>query len=136
MGCCIGGDRVGHNVLTTQEIKRGVEIVLPDDAHTLSCQGVAHIVILVVEVIVSLKSQCATAIEQIFDVKITDKIAVAGVVGVVAVAKIAVEDETVVEQLAGESQIDLHVAKVAFLASEVRRDAPFLAHLSQHAREL
>ena len=109
--------------------------MLPHNAHALGGEGVAHIVVLVVEVVVGLESQRATAVEQILDVKVANEVA-ALVVGVVAVAEVAVKQQSVVEQLAGEGKVDLHVAEVAPLAAEIGRDAPLLAHLAQDVGQL
>ena len=111
--------------------------MLKDDAHALRGHGVAHVVVtLVVEVVVSLEPHGALPVEEVFEIEVADKVAVARVVGVIAIADVAVKDEAVVEQLAGERHIDLDVAKVATVGAEVGRNGPIVAQLAQHGGEL
>ena len=96
----------------------------------------AHQIILVVEVIICLQSHRAAAVEQILDVEVAYEIAVARVHRVIAIAKVAVEQQSVIKQLARQRQIHFNVAEVAFIATEIRGDAPIVAQLTEHISQL
>ena len=105
-------------------------------SHSLCGHGIAHVVVLVIEVVVSLEPDRALAVEQVFQVEVSNEVAIATIEGIVAITEVSVENKTIIKQLARECQVDLHIAKVALVTTQVRRNLPVVANLSQYAREL
>lgn len=84
--------------------------------------------------VVGFQPQVSAAVQEIFNVEITDESCLRR--GPVAVAEVAVYEQAVVEQAGGESQIHLSVGEVSFVAAERRRDAPFVGNLSEDVCDL
>ena len=97
-------------------------------------EGRFYVVVLVVVVVVGFQSYVSALVQQIFQVEVADE----GVVvdGIVAVAYVAVDDETVVEQLARQSHFYLHIGKVALVAAQVGTDVDIFVDLAQQVVEL
>ena len=75
-----------------------IEVLFENNAYALSCLSSADIIILVIIAVVSFQTPRSFWIEQIFDIKVTDKLV--GVELFVAIAKVAVEQQTIIEQSA------------------------------------
>ena len=110
--------------------------MLEHHAYTLSGEGALDVVVLVVEVVVSLEANVAVLCEQILYIEVAYEVGVSGIHRVVAVAEVAVEEQSVVEQLARQSKLHLDVTEVALVAAEVRRYAPVFAELTEYAAQL
>ena len=132
-----GADRVDSRFgpgAPLEEVAPETEIVTQHDAHALGGEGRLDVVVLVVVVVVGLEPYGAALVEQILQVEVADE----GIVvhRVVAVTEVPVENQPVVEQLAREGQVYLHVGEVALFAAEVWRDVPVVAQLSQDVAQL
>ena len=110
--------------------------MLPHDAYSLCREGIAQIVVLVVEVVIGFEPEGSLAVEQVFQVKIANEIGVTRVVGVVAVTKVAVEQQAVVEQLARQGHIHLHIAEVTLIGAHIGRNRQVVGHLAQNVAQL
>ena len=118
----------------TQPRCNAVEIALEHYSHTLSGKSRFDIEILVVVAVVGLQPYRATSIQEIFYIEIAYELVV--VQRLVAIAEITVHQQTVIQQMAGQRQIHLHIRKIALIAPEIRRYIPVVAQLAEHIAEL
>ena len=70
--------------------------------------------------IICLKPYRAFAVKQVLKVEIPNEIGVSRVESVVAITKITIENQPVVEQLTRQSEINLHITEVALVTANVR----------------
>ena len=85
------------------------------DANALRSQRISYEIVLVIEMVICFKPQVSSAVEQIFNVEITNKIRVLAIVSIVTITEIAIKQQAVVKQLARQCQIHVNIREVAFL---------------------
>lgn len=117
-----------------KQILDGGKVAFEYEAGTLCGEGRLDVVVPVVVVVIGFEAEVSVAVKQVFEIEVADEGVVAG--GVVAITEVSVEYQPVVEQLTGKGQFKLDVRKIAFVASDLCTDVPFVADLPQQVVEL
>ncbi len=118
-----------------EELAQAAEVLFQDEAHALGIERVAR-EIAVVGLVVDVHAEVAVGENEIAQVEVSDKRR--GGVGVVAIAKLPVEDESVVEQVATEESLILGIVEALVASRDVGTEVPVVAlhHASQHVVDL
>lgn len=119
---------------TVEEGEEAVEVAFEHHTDALGGLGRAQVVVLVVVAVVGFQAPASFAVEQILKVEVADELT--AVQSVVAVAEVAVEQQPVVEQPRRQGHVHLHVAEIATVAAEGRRDVPVVGNLPEQIAEL
>ena len=121
--------------LNTQQVAKIEEVFLHDETHTLGVQTVACEVA-VVGLIVDVNREVAVREDEVTQVEVADE-ALCGV-GVVAITKLSVEEQTVVEQSSAQDALVLCIVESFVACRDVGSEVPVAAvdEARQHVVDL
>ena len=107
-----------------EQLAPAVEIFLHDQADALGVEAVLDKVA-VVGLVVHLQGQVAVGVEQVADVEVTDE--TGRCIGVVAIAELPVDEETVVEEVAAEQALVFRIIEAFITCRDVGSEVPIIA---------
>ena len=105
-----------------------------NEADALGRQGGFNVEVAVVEVVIGFQAPVALARQQVFDVEVANELV--GVQSFVAITEIAVEQQAVIEQVAGYCHVEFHVGEGAAVGAEVGGEGEVVAELAENVAEL
>lgn len=111
-------------LLGGEEVAETVEVFLHDDAEALGVEGRLGEVT-VVGLVVDLQGKVAVGVEEVLQVEVADERR-GGLLGIVAIAELSVEQQTVVEHAAVDGALVLSIVPAFVAGGDIGAEIPVL----------